>query len=41
VQHILEKLHLETRTGVCLWSYEQRRDGDRRTSARRKSTGRK
>ena len=26
VQHILEKLHLETRTGVCVWWYEHRRD---------------
>ena len=24
VQHILEKLHLETRTGVCIWWYERR-----------------
>jgi DNA-binding CsgD family transcriptional regulator len=23
VQHILEKLHLETRTAVCLWWFEQ------------------
>ena len=29
VQHILEKLHLETRTEVCVWWYERRlnRDG--------------
>jgi DNA-binding CsgD family transcriptional regulator len=24
VQHILEKLHLETRTEVCVWWYERR-----------------
>jgi DNA-binding NarL/FixJ family response regulator len=24
VQHILEKLHLETRIAVCIWSYERR-----------------
>ena len=24
VQHILEKLHVETRTGVCIWWYERR-----------------
>ena len=41
VQHILEKLHLETRTAVCLWSYEQRRDGDRSAPAPRKSPRRK
>src|ERR1043166_7721914 len=41
VQHILEKLHLETRTAVCLWSYEQRREGDRSTPASRKSPRRK
>jgi DNA-binding CsgD family transcriptional regulator len=41
VQHILEKLHLETRTAVCLWSYEQRRDGDRSAPAQRKSPRRK
>lgn len=28
VQHILEKLHLETRTAVCVWHYENRRGGD-------------
>ncbi|HEX8076534.1 MAG TPA: helix-turn-helix transcriptional regulator [Chthoniobacterales bacterium] len=39
VQHILEKLHVETRTAVCLWSYEQRRDGDRSRRAPRKSPG--
>lgn len=29
VQHILEKLHVETRTSVCIWWYERRlnRDG--------------
>ena len=28
VQHILDKLHLETRTAVCLWWYEQRSGSD-------------
>jgi DNA-binding CsgD family transcriptional regulator len=28
VQHILEKLHVETRTAVCVWWYEHRPDGD-------------
>ena len=28
VQHILEKLHLETRTGVCIWWYERRLNRD-------------
>jgi DNA-binding CsgD family transcriptional regulator len=28
VQHILEKLHLETRTGVCIWWYERRINRD-------------
>jgi DNA-binding CsgD family transcriptional regulator len=41
VQHILEKLHLETRTAVCLWSYEQRRDEDRGTPAPRKAPRKK
>ena len=27
VQHILEKLHLETRIAVCIWWYEHRIDG--------------
>lgn len=27
VEHILEKLHLETRTAVCVWWYEHRLDG--------------
>lgn len=26
VQHILEKLHLETRLAVCIWSFERRLD---------------
>jgi DNA-binding CsgD family transcriptional regulator len=26
VQHILEKLHLETRIAVCIWWFEQRLD---------------
>src|SRR5947207_1610420 len=29
VQHILEKLHLETRTEVCVWWYEHRLDGEK------------
>ncbi|HYJ04843.1 MAG TPA: helix-turn-helix transcriptional regulator [Chthoniobacterales bacterium] len=37
VQHILEKLHLETRIAVCIWWYENRVDGDRPNLARRKS----
>lgn len=40
VQHILEKLHLETRIGVCIWWYENRRDGDGFNPTRPKS-GRK
>jgi DNA-binding CsgD family transcriptional regulator len=24
VQHILEKLHMETRTAVCIWCFERR-----------------
>jgi DNA-binding CsgD family transcriptional regulator len=27
VQHILEKLHVETRTAICSWWYQQRLDG--------------
>ena len=27
VQHILEKLHVETRIAVCIWWYEHRIDG--------------
>lgn len=27
VQHILEKLHLETRIAVCIWWYEHRIEG--------------
>ena len=37
VQHILEKLHLETRIAVCIWWYEHRLDGDRSIPTRRKS----
>jgi DNA-binding CsgD family transcriptional regulator len=37
VQHILEKLHLETRIAVCIWWYEHRLDGAKSISARRKS----
>ena len=29
VEHILEKLHLETRTAVCVWWYEHRFDGEK------------
>lgn len=29
VQHILEKLHLETRTEVCVWWYERGLNRDR------------
>jgi len=29
VEHILEKLHLETRTAVCVWWYEHRLDGEK------------
>ena len=38
VQHILEKLHVETRIAVCIWWYEHRMDGDGSNSARRKTT---
>ena len=27
VQHILEKLHMETRTAVCIWCLERRLEG--------------
>lgn len=37
VQHILEKLHLETRIAVCIWWYEHRPDGDSSPPGRRKS----
>ena len=37
VQHILEKLHLETRIAVCIWWYEHRLEGDDSFPARRKS----
>jgi DNA-binding CsgD family transcriptional regulator len=40
VQHILEKLDLETRTAVCIWWYERQLNGDRFTRARRKTTSR-
>jgi DNA-binding NarL/FixJ family response regulator len=36
VQHILEKLHLETRIAVCIWWYEHRLDRVRSGLARRK-----
>jgi DNA-binding CsgD family transcriptional regulator len=37
VQHILEKLHVETRIAVCIWWYERRLDGEVSVPARRKS----
>ena len=36
VQHILEKLHLETRTAVCVWWYERRPDNGKSLSRSRK-----
>jgi len=39
VQHILEKLHLETRIAVCIWWYEQRIVGETvHNSVRRTAT---
>jgi DNA-binding CsgD family transcriptional regulator len=29
VQHILEKLHVETRIAVCIWWYERRLDAEK------------
>jgi DNA-binding CsgD family transcriptional regulator len=37
VQHILEKLHVETRTAVCSWWYQRGLSGARRVQARKKS----
>jgi DNA-binding CsgD family transcriptional regulator len=37
VQHILEKLRLETRTAVCSWWFQRRLDGVRPIRARKKS----
>jgi DNA-binding NarL/FixJ family response regulator len=37
VQHILEKLHLETRIAVCIWWYENRLTGDGSSLARPKT----
>ena len=34
VQHILEKLHLETRIAVCIWWFERRLDGEKAARAR-------
>lgn len=34
VQHILEKLHLETRIAVCIWWHEGRLDGQGSIHAR-------
>jgi DNA-binding CsgD family transcriptional regulator len=36
VQHILEKMHLETRVAVCIWWYEGRLDGAGAVRAGRK-----
>jgi DNA-binding CsgD family transcriptional regulator len=36
VQHILEKLHVETRTGVCIWWYERQLTRDKSTPQSRK-----
>ena len=41
VEHILEKLQVETRTAVCVWRYENRVDGPAPlVSARRKKGAR-
>ena len=37
VQHILEKLHLETRIAVCIWWYEHRIDGEPGASPARRT----
>lgn len=37
VQHILEKLHLETRIAVCIWWYEHRIDGETAQSSGRRT----
>ena len=34
VQHILEKLHVETRIAVCIWWFERRLDGKKSSPAR-------
>src|SRR5436309_12560598 len=39
VQHRMEKIHLETRTAVCVWWYEHRLDGDDSVRRRRKRAG--
>src|SRR5438874_9867599 len=36
VQHILEKLHMETRIAVCIWWYEGRLQRERSTRTGRK-----
>ena len=36
VQHILEKLHVETRTAVCIWWYEGHLQDKRSTKAGRR-----
>jgi DNA-binding CsgD family transcriptional regulator len=37
VQHILEKLHLETRTAVCVWWYEGQLDNERSRRRRQRA----
>jgi len=37
VQHILEKLHMETRMEVCAWWYERQLDRENRAHAPRKT----
>lgn len=37
VQHILEKLHVETRTAVCIWCFERRLEERIRARPRRPS----
>jgi DNA-binding CsgD family transcriptional regulator len=37
VQHILEKLHVETRTAVCSWWFQRKLDGVRPIRVRKKS----
>src|SRR5947208_5407942 len=39
VQHILEKLQLETRTAVCVWWYERRLNSDDESPDRRRKRG--
>jgi DNA-binding CsgD family transcriptional regulator len=39
VQHILEKLHLETRTAVCVWWFEHRLDSQESVRPSRNKRG--